>query len=243
MRNVGLGREAEGVTSIGGWRELKAALNVEPPARTTVFVTAFLGALTVTFAVIGALALRDLVNTGIYAGFPEAIGALSLAAFGPTLAVATGWLLVARAERVAYRASTRLVERTFAHIQHVRMDVLDDMRSGELTARVIDDPTELAASARWSAGTGLFAMAFGLATVVTAAIVNWRLLGLVVIVTPLFFVVDASLRLWPSSAGVVRAAGDPVRSGRLCSGAPQRCPPGASESRGRPRDRAVGSNG
>lgn len=187
MRNVGLGRDAEGVSSIGGWRELKTALNVEPPARTTVFVTAFLGVLTVVFAVIGALALRELVNTGIYAGFPEAIGALSLAAFGPTLAVGTGWLLVARAERVAYRASTRLVERTFAHIQHVRMDVLDDMRSGELTARVIDDPTELAASARWSAGTGLFAMAFGLATIVTVAIVNWRLLGLVVIVMPLFF--------------------------------------------------------
>ena len=188
MRDVGLGREAEGLTSIGGWRELTAAVKVEPPARSTVVLTAFLGALTVTFAVVGALALRDLVDTGIYAGFPDAIGALMLAAFGPTLAVATGWLLVARAERVGYRASARMVERAFAHIQRVRMDVLDDMRSGELTARVIDDPTELATSARWSAGTGLFAMAFGLATVITAAILNWRLLGLVVIVAPLFFV-------------------------------------------------------
>ena len=188
MRSKEMGKRSEDFTSVGGWRELKAALNVEPPTRRTLFVTALLGALTVTFAVIGALALREVVNHGVYAGFPEAIGALTLAALSPTLAVATGWLLVARAERVGFRASARLTERAFAHLQHVRMEVLDAMRSGELTARLIDDPTELAERARWASGTGLFTLAFGLATVISTAIINWRLLGLVAIVTPLFLV-------------------------------------------------------
>ena len=172
----------------GGWRELRQAMSAAPPARTTVAVTALLAALSIAFAVAGALALRELVNEGVYAGFPDALGALVLTAAGPTLAVGTGWLLTARAERLGFRASARLTERVFAHVQRVRMDVLDGMRSGELTARVIDDPTELAWQARWGAGAGIFSLAFGLATVITTAIINWRLLGLVVIVTPLFFV-------------------------------------------------------
>ena len=131
--------------------------------------------------------MRELVNEGVYAGFPDALGALILTAAGPTLAVGTGWVLVARAERLGFRASARLTERVFVHVQRVRMDVLDGMRSGELTARVIDDPSELAWQARWGAGAGMFALAFGLATVITAAIINWRLLGLVVVVAPLYF--------------------------------------------------------
>ena len=192
MRDVGLGRKREDLTSLGVWRELAAALDAEPPARSTVAVTALLGGLTVAFSVVGALALRDLVNVGVHAGFPAATGVLILTAAGPTLAVATGWLLIARAQRVGFRASARLVERTFAHVQRVRMQVLDGMRAGELTARVIDDPSELAEQARWSVGVGLFALAYGLATVITAAIINWRLLALVVIVTPLFFVLTRS---------------------------------------------------
>lgn len=172
----------------GGWRELRQALAAAPPARTTTAITVLLASLTIAFAVAGALAMRELVNEGVYAGFPDALGALVLTAAGPTLAVGTGWVLVARAERLGFRASARLTERVFAHVQRVRMDVLDGMRSGELTARVIDDPSELAWQARWAAGAGLFALAFGLATVITAAIINWRLLGLVVVVTPLFFV-------------------------------------------------------
>ncbi len=172
----------------GGWRELRQVLAVAPPKRSTIAVTALLASLTIAFAVAGALALRELVNEGVYAGFPDALGVLILTAAGPTLSVGTGWVLAARAERLGFRASARLTERVFAHVQRVRMDVLDGMRSGELTARVIDDPTELAWQARWGAGAGLFALAFGLATVITTAIINWRLLGLVVVVTPLFFV-------------------------------------------------------
>ena len=172
----------------GGWRELRQALATAPPARSTIAVTALLASLTIVFAVAGALALRELVNVGVYAGFPDALGALILTAAGPTLAVGTGWVLVARAERLGFRASARLTERVFTHVQRVRMDVLDGMRSGELTARVIDDPSELAWQARWGAGAGIFALAFGLATVISAAIINWRLLGLVVIIAPLYFV-------------------------------------------------------
>ena len=172
----------------GGWREVRRALATAPPARSTVAITVLLAALTIVFAVAGALALRELVNVGAYAGFPDALGALILTAAGPTLAVGTGWLLAARAERLGFRASARLTERVFAHVQRVRMDVLDGMRSGELTARVIDDPTELAWQARWSAGAGIFALAFGLATLLTTAIINWRLLALPLIVSPLFFV-------------------------------------------------------
>ena len=172
----------------GGWGELRQALAAAPPAPATIAVTVLLATLSIVFAVAGALALRELVKEGVYAGFPDALGALILTAAGPTLAVGIGWLLAARAERLGFRASARLTERVFTHVQRVRMDVLDGMRSGELTARVIDDPTELAWQARWGAGAGLFALAFGLATIITAAIINWRLLGLVVIVTPLFFV-------------------------------------------------------
>ncbi|MYD92712.1 MAG: ABC transporter ATP-binding protein [Chloroflexi bacterium] len=172
----------------GGWRELRQAIGAAPPARTTIAITVLLASLTIAFAVAGALAMRDLVNEGVYAGFPDALGALVLTAAGPTLAVGTGWVLVARAERLGFRASARLTERVFAHVQRVRMDVLDGMRSGELTARVIDDPSELAWQARWGAGAGIFALAFGLATVITAAIINWRLLGLVIVVMPLYFV-------------------------------------------------------
>ena len=172
----------------GGWRELRQALAAAPPARTTIAISVLLASLTIAFAVAGALAMRELVNEGVYAGFPDALGALVLTAAGPTLAVGTGWVLVARAERLGFRASARLTERVFAHVQRVRMDVLDGMRSGELTARAIDDPSELAWQARWGAGAGIFALAFGLATVITAAIINWRLLGLVVVVTPLYFV-------------------------------------------------------
>ena len=182
------GKQPENSAEDGGWRELRQALAAAPPARLTIVVTLLLASLTIVFAVAGALAMRDLVNEGVYAGFPDALGALILTAVGPTLAVGIGWLLAARAERLGFRASARLTERVFAHVQRVRMDVLDGMRSGELTARVIDDPTELAWQARWGAGAGLFALAFGLATVITAAIINWRLLGLVVIVTPLVFV-------------------------------------------------------
>ena len=171
----------------GGWRELRQALAAAPPARTTIAITVLLASLTIAFAVAGALAMRELVNEGVYAGFPDALGALVLTAAGPTLAVGTGWVLVARAERLGFRASARLTERVFAHVQRVRMDVLDGMRSGELTARVIDDPSELAWQARWGAGAGLFALAFGLATIITAAIINWRLLGLVVVIAPLYF--------------------------------------------------------
>ena len=171
----------------GGWRELRQAIGAAPPARTTIAITVLLASLTIAFAVAGALAMRDLVNEGVYAGFPDALGALVLTAAGPTLAVGTGWVLVARAERLGFRASARLTERVFAHVQRVRMDVLDGMRSGELTARVIDDPSELAWQARWGAGAGIFALAFGLATVITAAIINWRLVGLVVIIAPLYF--------------------------------------------------------
>jgi len=172
----------------GGWGELRQAIGAAPPTPTTIAITVLLASLTIAFAVAGALAMRDLVNEGVYAGFPDALGALVLTAAGPTLAVGTGWVLVARAERLGFRASARLTERVFAHVQRVRMDVLDGMRSGELTARVIDDPSELAWQARWGAGAGVFALAFGLATVITGAIINWRLLGLVVIVTPLYFV-------------------------------------------------------
>jgi len=172
----------------GGWRELRQAIGAAPPTRTTIAITVLLASLTIAFAVAGALAMRDLVNEGVYVGFPDALGALVLTAAGPTLAVGTGWVLVARAERLGFRASARLTERVFAHVQRVRMDVLDGMRSGELTARVIDDPSELAWQARWGAGAGIFALAFGLATVITAAIINWRLLGLVIVVMPLYFV-------------------------------------------------------
>ena len=172
----------------GGWRELRQALAAAPPRRSTIAVTALLASLTIVFAVAGALALRELVNEGVYLGFPDALGALILTAAGPTLSVGTGWVLAARAERLGFRASARLTERVFAHVQRVRMDVLDGMRSGELTARVIDDPSELAWQARWGAGAGIFALAFGLATVISAAIINWRLLGLVVVVMPLYFV-------------------------------------------------------
>ena len=172
----------------GGWRELRRALAAAPPRPSTIVVTVFLAALTIVFAVAGALALRELVNEGVYLGFPDALGALILTAAGPTLSVGTGWVLAARAERLGFRASARLTERVFAHVQRVRMDVLDGMRSGELTARVIDDPSELAWQARWGAGAGIFALAFGLATVISAAIINWRLLGLVVVVMPLYFV-------------------------------------------------------
>ena len=182
------GRQAKDPTSDGGWRELKQALAAAPPTRSTIAITVLLASLTIVFAVAGALALRELVNESVYLGFPDALGALILTAAGPTLSVGTGWLLAARAERLGFRASARLTERVFAHVQRVRMDVLDGMRSGELTARVIDDPSELAWQARWGAGAGLFAFVFGLATVITAAIINWRLLGLVVVVTPLYFV-------------------------------------------------------
>ena len=172
----------------GGWREVRQAVATAPPTRSTIAVTVFLASLTIVFAVAGALALRELVNEGVYLGFPDALGALILAAAGPTLSVGTGWLLAARAERLGFRASARLTERVFAHVQRVRMDVLDGMRSGELTARVIDDPTELAWQARWSAGAGIFALAFGMATLLTTAIINWRLLALPLVVSPLFFV-------------------------------------------------------
>ncbi|MDE2899394.1 MAG: ABC transporter ATP-binding protein, partial [Chloroflexota bacterium] len=172
----------------GGWRELRQAIGAAPPTRTTIAITVLLASLTIAFAVAGALAMRDLVNEGVYEGFPDALGALILAAAGPTLSVGTGWLLAARAERLGFRASARLTERVFAHVQRVRMDVLDGMRSGELTARVIDDPTELAWQARWSAGAGIFALAFGMATLLTTAIINWRLLALPLVVSPLFFV-------------------------------------------------------
>ncbi len=171
----------------GGWRELRQAIGAAPPTRTTIAITVLLASLTIAFAVAGALAMRDLVNEGVYEGFPDALGALILAAAGPTLSVGTGWLLAARAERLGFRASARLTERVFAQVQRVRMDVLDGMRSGELTARVIDDPTELAWQARWSAGAGIFALAFGLATLLTTAIINWRLLALPLVVSPLFF--------------------------------------------------------
>ncbi len=127
------GRQPNDSATDGGWRELRQAMSAAPPARTTVAVTALLAALSIAFAVAGALALRELVNEGVYAGFPDALGALVLTAAGPTLAVGTGWLLTARAERLGFRASARLTERVFAHVQRVRMDVLDGMRSGELT--------------------------------------------------------------------------------------------------------------